>query len=155
MDVDIVPATQAHVIPILADIRHADLQEITATTVLPADKALSLAIRRSVKVYAGYADGELVNVFGVSLVNAMTGLGAPWMITTNKVAKCRKLFLPLSREQNEGFHRYFDRLENYVDTRNTRAIRWLKWLGYTFDDPKPHGPYAMSFRRFEKCAFQQ
>ena len=37
---------------------------------------------------------------------------------------------------------------NYVDARHTDAIRWLKWLGFEFDEAAPYGPFDLPFYRF-------
>ena len=40
-------------------------------------------------------------------------------------------------------------LVNWVDDRNTCAIRWLKWMGFTIHEPEPYGVANLPFRRFD------
>jgi len=44
--------------------------------------------------------------------------------------------------------RHFQRLENYVDARQKRSIRWLKWCGFTVENPKPWGTLGLPFHQF-------
>ena len=36
----------------------------------------------------------------------------------------------------------------FGDVRNTVAIRWLEWLGFTFGEPVGYGPLGMPFKPF-------
>ena len=39
-------------------------------------------------------------------------------------------------------------LLNFVDNRNIKAQNWLRWLGFTLEEPEPHGVAGLPFRRF-------
>jgi Protein of unknown function (DUF2833) len=39
----------------------------------------------------------------------------------------------------------YDFLYNWVYSKNVRAIKLLRWLGFTIDPPAPHGPSAALF----------
>jgi hypothetical protein len=43
----------------------------------------------------------------------------------------------------------FPVLENMVDARNTKSIKWLKRLGFTFGPPLPHPHSGLPFYPFE------
>jgi len=43
----------------------------------------------------------------------------------------------------------YSHLENWVDARNTKAINWLRWLGFTVHDPVPFGVAGLPFHRFD------
>jgi hypothetical protein len=43
----------------------------------------------------------------------------------------------------------FPVLENMVDSRNKKSIRWLKHLGFTFSEAKPHPYSGVPFHDFE------
>ena len=40
-------------------------------------------------------------------------------------------------------------LRNYVDERNTMAIRWLEWLGFEILPVEPFGVEGLPFHPFE------
>jgi hypothetical protein len=72
----------------------------------------------------------------------MGGIGAAWMIGSTGLQPLRvqKALLRESREMLDVLQAMFPTmLYNFVDARNDCAIRWLKWLGFTFDDPIPMG----------------
>jgi len=49
------------------------------------------------------------------------------------------------RRQSEKF----SLLYNYVDARNVKSIKWLRWLGFQLDEPAPYGVRGLPFHRFE------
>jgi len=58
-------------------------------------------------------------------------------------------FLRRNRNWIDANMKIYDKLENYVDARNTKAINWLKWLGFQFaDETVPYGMLKMPFYKF-------
>ena len=100
------------------------------------------------KPLTGLIDGEPVCMFGISMRSAAHNSGVPWMIGAKKLdthkhafaRRCKAAFYPQAAK--------FAELENYVDVRNTAAIRWLRWLGFEFDAPAPYGVDGRLFQRF-------
>ncbi len=43
-------------------------------------------------------------------------------------------------------------LRNHVDARNSQAIRWLGWLGFTLKPAVPYGVARLPFHPFERSA---
>ena len=127
--------------------RPEDRREVLAMGFTP-EFAASHAVRASLAAYAGRVDGELVGVFGVSLVGLMSSTGVPWLLCTPAVDE----WPTGSGLESARFHRVlkqrFKRLENFVHAENEPAIRWLRWLGYNIDEPRPFGPYGALFCRF-------
>lgn len=70
-----------------------------------------------------------------------------WALGTDDVFKYRKEFLKQSIKWRDSYLSDYSRLFNHVDVDNKESIRWLKWLGATFDEPKPFG--NGKFMRFE------
>ena len=48
----------------------------------------------------------------------------------------------------DGWRQEFPYMFNYVDVRHKEAIRWLKWLGFTLNEPTPYGPFGLPFHKF-------
>lgn len=84
---------------------------------------------------AGYVDGELVCIYGVCKGTTLTKSGTPWLLATDEVEKphVRRVFLERGHDELASIGRRFRRLWNVVSEDNRIAIRWLKWLGFTFD----------------------
>lgn len=129
-------------------VRQADRDEITGALGIPMADALRDGITDSRKASKIVVDGLVVAVFGDAPYSLLGGLGVPWLISTIHVEQYPKAFLAVCKpEVAEMLTRHVD-LVNFVDVRNTVAIRWLKWLGFQFDDPAPYGPRGMLFQRF-------
>lgn len=149
MNVEIIPATLEHVDEIAGCLREADKREAEASTLLSIRRALRCSLLSSKKAWAGFIDGEMVALFGVASASLAGGKGVPWLVGTDLIEKHSITFLRKNRKMLPEIMDGFSVLENWVDARNDLVIRWLKWLGFTMDEPAPHGPHGILFRRFE------
>ena len=149
MIAEIVPATSEHITPIADHVREADRAEFWAATYsLPAD-VMRRGLRVSETVYTGLIDGIPVCMFGVASAGLLGGVGRPWMVGTDHLDRHALLFLKRCRKVVAEMVALFPILENYVDSRNVRAIQWLKWLGFKMDEAMPVGVLGIPFIRFE------
>lgn len=132
-----------------AGLRLADRDEITAMSGPDTLATIRRSTKRSTLLAVALVDGELACIFGLVPRCLLTGSGAPWMLGTNLLdqhsrslmRRCRGY---ISAMQNECSH-----LENYVDARNARSIRWLQRLGFTVHAPQPMGVARLPFHRFD------
>lgn len=142
------PAEESHILEILPDLRLGDLREIDAMTEMSVLEALELSLKTSRKAWAGYFDGEIVALFGVSEYSVLGSTGVPWLVGTESLVTNQKAFLRRCagyvKEMKQGFYV----LENYIDCRNDVAINWLRWLGFKMHDPEIFGPRGLPFHRF-------
>lgn len=129
-------------------VRQADRDEITEALGIPMVDALRDGISDSRKASKIVVDGLVVAVFGDASFSLLGGLGVPWLISTVHVERYPKAFLKVCKPEVAEMLTRHAELINFVDVRNTTAIRWLKWLGFQFDDPAPYGPRGMLFQRF-------
>lgn len=143
-----VPVEPAEVDEIAAMVRQADIEEITGALGIPIREALLQGITDSLKVSKIVAAGEVVAVFGDAVHSVLGRIGVPWLISTTAIERQPRAFLRVCAGEVADMLTRHDVLFNYVDARNTAAIRWLKWLGFQFDDPEPYGPNGMPFHRF-------
>lgn len=146
---EVVPAEWAHVDELAETMRQADVDEIWASSYSTPQSALSCAMRSSLQVWTGLIDGQVACMFGVVPQSMMGGTGFAWMLGSDLVERHQKLFLRRCRENVRMMAEQFDYLHNYVDDRNVKAIRWLKWLGFEMGDPEPFGVLGLPFRHFE------
>jgi len=67
--------------------------------------------------------------------NVLTGV--PWVLGTEKFhainSRGTRSFLNLAQVWFERWRHQYKQLENFVATKNTKSIRWLKWLGFIVD----------------------
>lgn len=148
IDVQLIPATEEHLQLILPNVRQADIDELYAVSLLSTEDAIRIGMRTATMSWSGFANGELVTMFGVSPASMLSGKGTPWLISTHVVEKYQKTFLRGSRHALQAMLQVYPRLENYVDERNHVAKAWLHWLGFRLEDPAPFGPLGLNFHRF-------
>lgn len=147
---------KAEVLPLLAAdigaieplVRQADRDEITEALGIPMLEALAQAQAGSMKASKIVVDGDVVAVFGDAVHSVLGRIGVPWLISTVHVERHPKAFLQVCKPEVAEMLTRHAELLNYVDVRNTVAIRWLQWLGFQFDDPAPYGGKGFMFQRF-------
>ena len=142
-----VPARPEHVAPIAADMRQADRDEIWAARHLTPETALRESLAVSVCCWTMLADGEPAAMFGVS-GPLLGGVGCPWLLGTALLNRHWLRFLRESRDYVGEMLALYPELRNCVDARHVVAIRWLKWLGFTFEPPRKMGVERLDFHPF-------
>jgi len=145
---EIIRATKEHALMLAGEMREADVDELWAGLRLkPLNAVLhSLEVTRNPR--AGLADGKVMVMFGVAQHTHLTLTGYPWLLSSRGIHKHAKQFLKQTRFFLEEMKEEFDLLENFVDARNTQAIRWMKWMGFQIEDPVPWGVDQLPFHRF-------
>lgn len=135
---------------LVANLRQADRDEIEAGTGGSVEDALIESIKLSSVSLVLEVGGEMGCIFGAAPLTGLLGsIGSPWMLSTGAMDRNPRVLIewgPLYRDAMLGLYPH---LMNYVDARNRRSIRWLKWLGFQFHDARPHGPAGMPFHLFE------
>lgn len=148
MAAEVLPVTAADVPAILPFVRQADIDEITEALGIPMEEALIDAVTDSLNTKKIVVDGEVVAVFGDATYSILGSVGIPWLISTTHVERHARAFLKVCKPEVQGMLTRHTHLLNYVDARNTAAIRWLKWLGFTFAPAIPYGPKGFPFHPF-------
>ncbi len=157
MAVDITRATLSDALELAAKMREADKEEVWASHHVTPTQSLLFAVSTAHVALSVRCDGVLTMIFGVSRRN---GPGAcPWMLSSEELDAYAVTFYRMTKDNIQAQLNAYGYLENYVDVRNTRSIRWLKWLGFKFDEPAPYGMDGKPFMRFSmgdeaKCAIR-
>jgi hypothetical protein len=148
----VIEALPEHVAPMLPIIRPEDVEELWAANRVSPEYALRHGIACSTASWTGTVDGRPVCMFGVAPASMLGSVGVPWMIGTVEIDQHAKAFLRRNKAYVDRMATLYNYLVNYVDSRNTRAIVWLKWLGFTIHDAQAHGPDGVPFHRFDMRA---
>lgn len=135
VDIQVIPATPAHIRTIAKRMRQADRDEVSAMSDRTPGEALAYSLRKSACAWTGIIDGRPEVMFGVGDLNILAGVGAPWLLGTDAVEVHAREFLRLSVDFRDQLLRRYPIMRNFVDDRNTISIRWLKWLGATVLEP--------------------
>ena len=148
MAAEVLPVTVEDVATILPVVRQADIDEISEALGIPMEEALVDAITGSLNARKIVVDGLIVAVFGDAVHSILGSIGVPWLISTVHVEKHARAFLKVCKPEVQGMLTRHQHLVNYVDARNTSAIRWLKWLGFSFGPAAPYGHRRFPFHPF-------
>lgn len=148
MAAEVLPVSVEDVPAILLIVRQADIDEITEALGIPMERALIDAVTGSLNARKIVVDGEVVAVFGDAIHSILGSVGVPWLISTIHVEKHARAFLKVCKPEVQGMLTRHRHLMNYVDARNTSAIRWLKWLGFDFGEAAPYGARRFLFYQF-------
>lgn len=146
--VEITPVVAADLTELMDNIRKQDLDEIRATGV-PLASGLSYTVVTADEALAGRVNGELVSLFGVGQLSVLNDTGVPWLLGTNAVQRYGRVVAVESRRYVRLWQTRYPIMRNYVDARNSVALRWLRWLGFGILPAVPYGPYKMPFHPFE------
>ena len=115
-------------------LRKADANELKAATGLnnPLAALKSCVLHSTEWTEIGYDDetGVVHCLFGLSSAG---GIGIPWMVASPLLRQHKKLFIRYSKKVITEMFSQFDILCNYVDSRNTLHIHWLKHMGFVFE----------------------
>jgi hypothetical protein len=135
---------------IAGDPRAADVAELWACGRVTPAQALAFGFRHGGEyTWTGVVDGQPVCMFGVTPVSLLGRSGTPWMVGTRRLDRHALSLIRHSHEAVRLMRSAYDSMANVVDARNTAAIRWLRWIGFTVEDKTTiYGPDRLPFHRF-------
>lgn len=134
---------------ILAHARQENIDELQVCDGLGLEKALSESIENSREAFVFVIDGEPVCAFGV-VPAPLPNVGIPWMVGTSNIDHHGTAFLRASKKVLAELMTRWPVLTNWADSRNTRGLRWLRFMGFTIHPAIPLGEKGLLFHRFEK-----
>jgi hypothetical protein len=133
-----VDADQSHIDIIASNMRAEDVEECAAWNLTP-EQALRESLTASPFARTILLDGEPVGMFGIGADNPISTFGVPWMLGTDAMVTERRQFLFKGRPYMDLLATQYTSLSNYVPVTNTHAVQWLKWMGFTVEEPKAIG----------------
>jgi hypothetical protein len=137
MSLRIVEATEAHLVELAQRLRPFDRREVQALGFEDPLVGIKESAARSVWVRAALDEGgRVAAVWGVGALTDPPGCGAPWLLSTPTLARHRRAFLRGSPGEIGAMKEQFSALVGFVDARYAGALRWIGWLGFSFE---PYG----------------
>jgi hypothetical protein len=135
---------------LLRELRDCDRREAEAAAgVDRVDFVLRYTVGASLAAWCCEQDGQLVALFGVASLSVVGGVGVPWMMGTDRLDRLPRAVMTQTRAYIPHMLVLFPHLTNFVDARNQRSIRLLKWLGFELHPAAPYGVQGLPFHRFE------
>ena len=150
--ITIVQATEAHVENLKGRLRESDIQEIRASSGRNPDFSLEMSWRLSPLCWAAEKQDKqgtrTISIFGASRISLLSEKGIPWMLGSEELNGAGLEVGRCSRQYVLEMKRHFRLLENYIDARQKRSIRWLQWCGFHVEPAEPYGVLGLPFHRF-------
>lgn len=91
---------------------------------------------------------EPVAVFGMAPWPGLPHKGIPWLLATERFNERGIHVLRFARRMLGALTTGYTAMENTVHAENKDAIRFLRWLGFTVEEPTPWGYKDKLFCRF-------
>jgi len=98
--------------------------------------ALSISLSEPQDLWVSTVGGEVSGIFGITIFEEGE-MGVPWFVSNSKTFATRtnqKLFLRYSRDIIEWMEFRCAYMINVISLKNTKSIRWLRWLGFEIDE---------------------
>lgn len=148
MEIEVVEATKELVEKMKGKIRKADHQESLASHGVDADQGIQIAMSTSKLTWIALLKGEPAMIFGVGKLSLFSSEATPWLMGTRLMGKLKIRMIKDFKPYIKKMFELADVLENYVDERNKVSQKWLRFMGFKMDEPKPYGFQKKPFRRF-------
>lgn len=143
------PGDPEKVAPIL---RAEDKAEIDAAVGMGYVEVLTFSMSRSpIALTIVDADEEPFAMLGATQNPQVSGYGHPWLLSSDYLFQAKTPFIRQSRMWCALIEQPFHIVSNVVDERNTKHVRWLKWLKYSFIQRHPeYGVQKIPFLEFTR-----
>lgn len=120
-------------------LRAIDVAEIAAGTGRDPLAVLRAGVESGAE--AAVDDGRVVALFGCAN-------GAPWLLGSPEIARKPWALLRPARAVVAEWLAEHGMLLNYVYAKHRQSVRWLTWLGFTVEPPRPLGVRGELFSPF-------
>lgn len=134
---------------IIDNVRHDDVVELDALNGLTIEKALDQVHDLEKNSQVWVVEQKPVCIFGVTPLPEDSSIGIIWMLATKDFDKYAMPFAFRCKKVVEQMIKNYEYVYNYIHDKNKLSVKWLKWLGFSFDKPEPIGHKGANFYRFE------
>lgn len=93
-------------------------------------------LRSSAACWVGTVDERIACVWGLLAPTLLSNRAYLWLLTTDLVDQHPFLFVRHSQRIVEGILEHFEVITGDCLVTQTRSIRWIRWLGGKFGEPK-------------------
>lgn len=112
-----------------SNMREQDKNELEALGVKPLD-ALLEGLNSNIECHTVLEDGKILAMFGLNDVGYAI---VPWMLGSYEIEKNKKFVCHWGKVVIRRWLEKYAYLSNVVHSENSVSIRWLKYLGATFE----------------------
>ena len=130
------------------NLRKSDQVEVMASHGHKPLESLRYSFEQSEYSTMVTANDNPMLMFGVAVSNKLTGLGHPWLLSTDGIFKYKDRFVKTAPFIIRDMLTVCPRLVNYVHHKNKTSIKWLMGLGFTIEKSSPYGVKDDFFHKF-------
>jgi hypothetical protein len=107
-------------------------------TDLPTREAniMEFCTKSSVPLWRGEVDGQLACIWGLIPGSLLSNNAYIWLYTTDIVQEHQFVFVRYSQIMIQEMLKEYEFIVGNTEAGADRSIRWLKWLGAEFQQPK-------------------
>ena len=142
------PVTSEAVSFIANTMRKEDVHEVWAAGHYSPLEAITSGLDLPGFSVVVWINDEPCAILGVVSTDPLSGIGVPWLLSSESALKYKSEFLRQSPPVIEEMLDICSTLYNYVHIDNKLSVRWLKWLGFSMDTAQPYGVDNELFYRF-------
>lgn len=135
------------VYPVAQNMRQTDRDEIKASHGFEPLDALIAGVERSTICKTVWFNLVPIAVYGI-VPTEDSNLACIWFLGADTLDQIHLCFGHMSKKIIESFLDVYPYLYNFVDSRNTKSIGWLKWCGAEISEPEPFGVSGINFQHF-------
>ena len=129
-------------------LRKEDILEIERKTGREPYHVLVESYRKSDIAFVGLIDNEIACAWGVAKESILSDESTIWLLSTEMMKKAPVAVAKKTKKELEKLLQIYPKIGNYVDSEYRLCIRWLRWLGFTVDNPEPVGVRGALFSKF-------
>lgn len=131
------------------NLSQSDIDEAWALSHRSPENLLEDSLLNSTICWTIEHAGKIVGIFGVMPIPGEDLKGTVWFVATDEIKNMGRVFMRRMPDFVALMLTYYPTLENYVHSKNTKSILWMKVGGATIEEAKPYGVDNELFHRFE------
>lgn len=153
METKVHKATLEPVVSLMHRIRDIDEVECLKGSGQDVNTSLLEGFETSQESYVAFVDNDPFMIFGVREHDLLSNIGTIWMLSTDRINDFALTirFLRNCKKYIDAFLNNYVSLQNYVYSKNTVSINWLKWLGFTVYEEEVNEFYFFRKKRDNIC----
>lgn len=129
-------------------LKRSDADEVWASHHYTPFQALYEGWQKSLFCLTIVADGKPMAMFGINPESFFSKNAVFWFLSDDLSDRIKIRFLKNSRRFVDMFLEHYSYLHNYVDSRNEKTIKWLKFMGAVVEPSQPYGADNLLFHHF-------
>ena len=148
--IKIEPTTHDSLYAVANYMRFEDRREVYDAMGLKPYEALLASHKVSRDTFTFWDDWKPLCCVGLRTFSLTGGVASPWMLTTHHLLDHPRELLVYSKRATDRWAEQYTLLVNHVDARYTKAVNWVKKLGFEIYPAEPYGFSGLPFHRVER-----